>query len=58
MVKLGWFLVPKWIDLNLRLKGVCRYDHVDEMVKGELDYDDSLSLNSGDHLTLKRTSFS
>ena len=33
-------------------------DQVDILVKGELDYDDSLSLNSGDHLTLKRTSFS
>ena len=45
-------MVPKWLDLNLDEKVPVDNDHVDEMVKRELDYDDSLSLslNSGDHL--------
>ena len=42
MVKLGWFLVPKWLDLN---KVSVDNDHIDEMVNRELDYDDSLSLS-------------
>ena len=41
MVKLGWFLVPKWLDLN---KVSVDNDDIDILVKGELDYDDSLSL--------------
>ena len=54
MVKLGWFLVPKVRSYRVSVD----YDDIDEMVNRELDYDDSLSLNSGDYLTLKRTSFS
>ena len=42
MVKLGWFLVPMWLDLN---KVSVDNDHIDEMVNRELDYDDSLSFS-------------
>ena len=31
MVKLGWFLVPKWLDLN---KVFVDNDHIDILVKG------------------------
>ena len=31
MVKLGWFLVPKWLDLN---KVFVDNDHIDSLVKG------------------------
>ena len=31
MVKLGWFLVPKWLDLN---QVFVDNDHIDILVKG------------------------
>ena len=32
MVKLGWVLVPKWLDLN---KVFVDNDHIDILVKGD-----------------------